>query len=164
MGRDMSNARRLREKPVLPKALACAMLEDEGRVLFLVTNDEKIELPSVLVYEGMNPISELAIAFKKQTGIDGSIGGIEFEARYNAGSRKKKCWVPCLVFRVMARERRAKTCQGFSGFKWLSLEDARVFVPTRISSDKHYPLCDDKTSIMIYQKRSVILLINDFSR
>lgn len=121
----MSNVRKLREKPTLPKALVCGVLEDEGRVLFLVLNTEKLELPFVLVYTGMDPVNELKQAFNQQAGIECEIGDLLFEVRHNAGSRKRKKFVPCLVYRINARNRRAKPSKEFSGFKWISLDDAK---------------------------------------
>jgi len=121
-------ARRMKTGTPMPKALACGMLEDEGRVLFLVRRDEhgieRIELPCVLVPSGRSPFAEIRSGFARQTGIDGQIHEIVLEARYNAGSRKRKAWVPCLVFAVTARERRAKPSPEFAGFRWLSLEEA----------------------------------------
>lgn len=113
----------------LPKALACGMLEDGGRILFLVRRDvngiEKIEMPCVLVFSGRDPLAELAAGFRRQTGIDAQIHEIIVEARHNTGSRKRKFWVPCLVFRVTAKNRTAKPSGEFSGFRWLSVEDAK---------------------------------------
>lgn len=105
------------------------MLEDGGRVLFLVRTGrnsiEKIELPCVLVRSGRSPFAEIKQAFGELTGIsDYQVHEIVLEARHNAGSRRRKSWVPVLVFKVTARDRTAKPADEFSGFKWLSLEDA----------------------------------------
>lgn len=112
----------------LPKALACGMLEDGGRVLFLVSRDaagaERIEMPCVLVPSGRSPFAEISSEFRRQTGIDGQVHEVVMESRHNAGSRKRRSFVPVLVFKVTARERYAKPSAGFSGFRWLSLEDA----------------------------------------
>ena len=113
----------------LPKCLACGMIEDEGRALFLKRKDEhgieRIELPCVLVVSGRSPVAEIKSEFARQTGIDGQIHEIVFESRHNAGSRKRRSWVPCLVFRFSAKSMRAKPASEFSGFKWLKLEDAK---------------------------------------
>ncbi len=113
----------------MPKALACGMLEDEGRVLFLVRRDERgmerIEMPCVLVPSGRSPFAEIKAEFARQTGIDGQVHEIVLEGRHNAGTRKRKSWVPCIVFKVTARERRAKPSGEFSGFRWLSLDEAK---------------------------------------
>ncbi|HID73132.1 TPA: hypothetical protein EYP38_04270, partial [Candidatus Micrarchaeota archaeon] len=88
----MSRVRKLREKPEYPKALACGMLEDGGRVFFLVQKDrhgvERLELPHVLVYPGQDPAALLKQAFEEQAGIDAEIGDIIRESRHNAGSRR----------------------------------------------------------------------------
>lgn len=113
----------------MPKALACGMLEDEGRVLFLKRRDsrgiERLELPCVLVPSGRSPVAEIRERFQQQTGIEAVVHEIIIESRHNAGSRKRRNWVPCLVFKMTARERRARPSEEFSGFKWMSLEDAR---------------------------------------
>ncbi len=111
------------------KALACALLEDNSRALFLVVKDsqgaERLILPCVLVEEGKDPISLLVEAFKKQTGIDGEIGKTVFEEKWNAGSRKKRNTVPCLCYAFKAKNARCVPSREFSGFKWLSLTDAK---------------------------------------
>jgi len=111
------------------KALACGMLEDEGRVLFLIRKDERgierYEMPCVLVFSGRNPLAELSGEFRRQTGIDAQIHDILIEGKYNAGSRKRKQLVPCLVFKVTAKSMRANPPPEFSGFKWLKMEDAK---------------------------------------
>ncbi|NYZ73621.1 NUDIX hydrolase [Candidatus Micrarchaeota archaeon] len=113
----------------LPKALACAMLEDGGRMLFLVRKDangiERIEMPSVLVPSGRSPFADIKEAFQRMTGIDGEFHEIVLEGRHNAGFRRRKNWVPVLVFKVTAKNRTAKPSAEFSGFRWLSLEDAK---------------------------------------
>lgn len=124
----MSRQRSLTGTPI-PKALACGMLEDGGRVLFLVKMDERgierIEMPCVLVPSGRSPFAEIKEAFPRLTGIDGEIHEIVLEGRHNTGSRKRKSIVPCLVFRITARNRMAKPSSEFSGFRWLSMDDAK---------------------------------------
>lgn len=111
------------------KALACGMLEDSGRTLFLKRFDEhgieRLELPCVLVPSGKDPVSLLVAAFKEQTGIDAELCDPLFERRYNAGTRRRKNFVPCLVFSFKAKKATAKPSAAFSGFKWLSLDDAK---------------------------------------
>jgi hypothetical protein len=121
--------RRVLTGTALPKALACGMLEDEGRILFLVRTDEhgteRIEMPCVLVPSGRSPFAEIKTEFARQTRIDGQVHEIVMESGHNAGSRKRRVRVPCLVFKVTARERRARPSGEFSGFRWLSLEEAK---------------------------------------
>ncbi len=114
----------------IPKALACGMLEDDGRVLFLVRRDtagtERIEMPCVLVPSGRSPFAEIKEAYGRLTGIeDCQVGEIVLEGRHNAGSRKRRQFVPVLVFSVAARNRTARPAPEFAGFRWLSLDDAR---------------------------------------
>ena len=123
--------RRVMTGTPMPKALACGMLEDNGRIFFLVRQEgdgkgriEQIEMPCVLVLSGRSPFAEISEAFGRMTGIDAQIHEIVLEGRHNAGSRKRRFWVPCLVFKVTAKNRTAKPSPEFSGFRWLSLEDA----------------------------------------
>jgi len=112
----------------IPKALACGMLEDGGRILFLLRRDERgierLEMPCVLVPSGRSPFAEIRDGFRAMTGIDGEIHEVVMEGRHNAGSRKRRFRVPCLVFKVTAKERKAKIGPEYSGFRWLSPEDA----------------------------------------
>lgn len=85
---------------------------------------ERIELPHVFAYSG-DTISQLTEAFKNQTGIDGEVDEVVIETKYNAGSRRRKKFIPCLVFRISAKNRTAKPSSEFSGFKWLSLDNAK---------------------------------------
>ena len=121
-------ARKAEEKP-LPKALACGMLRDGKRVLFLVRTDARgigrLELPCTEVYGAEDAVRKLASEFMRQTGIDAEVLGIEAERRYNAGSRRRKKWVQCLVFGMRAKSARAKPAPEFSGFRWLGSEDAK---------------------------------------
>jgi hypothetical protein len=121
--------RKVRTGQPMPKALACGMLEDEGRVLFLKRIDrhgiERLEMPCVLVPSGRSPVAEIKEKFQEQTGIEGQVHEIIMEFRHNAGSRRRRNWVPCLIFKITARERRARPSEGFSGFRWMSLEEAK---------------------------------------
>lgn len=124
----MTNARKLREK-TFPKALACGMLRDNERILFLVKKDrhgiERIELPSVEISGEDDPVQMLTTEFKRQTGIDAEIREIKMQKRYNAGSRRKKHWIPCMIFSMRAKNTKAKVSNEFSGFKWTTLEKAK---------------------------------------
>ena len=109
--------------PPLPSALACGLLEDNERALFLLRKNvqgvETIELPCVLLQKGDNPVSALSSAFRAQTGIDAQVHEILFEKRWNAGTRKKKVWVPALMFKVTAKNASVRLSPEFSGCKWL---------------------------------------------
>jgi hypothetical protein len=113
----------------IPKALACGMLEDEGRVLFLVRKDmngaERLELPCTLVPSGRSPFADIKAEFERQTGIECQVHEIVKEGRYNSGSRKRRFTVPAIVFRISARTMRARPSAEFSGFKWLRMDDAK---------------------------------------
>jgi hypothetical protein len=118
----------------IPKALACGMLEDDGRVLFLVRSEragggqiiERIEMPCVLVPSGRSPFADIKAEFERQTGIECQVHEVLKEGRHNAGSRKRRFWVPLLVFKITARTMRAKPSAEFSGFKWMRIDDARM--------------------------------------
>ena len=119
--------RKLQEKK--PAALVCGVLEDGGRILFLLRKDgtgvARLELPSVEVSSQSNQVSELSGEFKRQTGIDGEVHEILFQSLYNTGSRKRKYKIPVFLFKVTAKNRTARVANEFSGFKWLSVDDAR---------------------------------------
>ena len=114
----------------VPKAFACGMLEDEKRVLFLIRKDmngmERVTLPSVLVYSGRSPVAEIQEEFIKQAGIEARVEGIAFESRHNYGNRRKKAFIPLLVFALKARRMQAKPSPEFAGFRWLSIKDALI--------------------------------------
>ena len=124
----MSDARRLSAR-VFPKALACGMLHDGNRVLFLVRRDaqgtERIELPCAEIFGAEDPVGKLTMEFRRQTGIDAEILEIKIQKRYNTGSRRRKRWIPCLVFNARAKNMKAKVSPEFSGFKWLDIEKAK---------------------------------------
>jgi hypothetical protein len=109
-----------------PKAFACGMLEDGGRVLFLVGKERygknRLVLPSVEIWGRRDPVAELGAAFAKQAGIDGQVHEVIFEGRYNAGSRKYRKWIPLLVFRVTAKRMQCMPSSDFAGFRWVSLK------------------------------------------
>lgn len=125
----MSNARKLKQKS-FPKALACGMLRDNERILFLLRKDahgtERIELPSVEIFGEEDPVKNLTAEFKRQTGIDAEVFEIKIQKRYNAGSRRKKHWIPCIIFSMRAKNMKAKSSSEFSGFKWLTMEKAKT--------------------------------------
>lgn len=120
---------RQRRNAPIPKAIACGMLEDRGRIFFLLRIDEhggeRLEIPCVFAYTSTDPISQLAETFKKQTGIDAEVCEIRFETRYNAGTRRNRKFIPCLVFRMRSKSAKATPAAEFSGFKWLSLDNAK---------------------------------------
>jgi hypothetical protein len=128
----MSRRKVLTGTPI-PKALACGMLEDGGRVLFLVRSErggngqaiERFELPCILVPSGRSPFADMKIEFERQTGIECQVHEVVREGRHNAGSRKRRQWVPLLVFKITARTMRAKPSQEFSGFRWIRIDEAK---------------------------------------
>ena len=111
----------------VPSALVAGLLQDGERALFLVRRnvkgEETVELPFVLLQKGGNPVAALAAEFRRQTGIDAQVHEIAFERKHNIGSRKRKAFVPVLVFRLTAKNAAAKTAPEFSGYRWLSPED-----------------------------------------
>lgn len=110
-------------QPAFPSALACGLLEDGGRALFLMRRNaqgiETVELPCVLLHKGDNPVAALKDVFHAQAGIDAQVHEILFEKKWNAGTRKKKAIAPALVFKVTAKSASVRLSPGFSGYKWL---------------------------------------------
>ncbi|MDE1797865.1 MAG: hypothetical protein KGH63_00475 [Candidatus Micrarchaeota archaeon] len=121
-------SRRSPHQPVLPAALAVGLLEDGGRALFLYQVDLKdqrlLELPSVLVMPGENPVQRLAEEYAKMTGIDAQVHETIRQASINAGSRKKRHLIPVLVFRLTAKRMSARAGAGWGGFAWLAIRSA----------------------------------------
>jgi ADP-ribose pyrophosphatase YjhB (NUDIX family) len=107
--------------------LACGMLEDGGRVLLLARKDangrERFGLPCALVMAGEDPVSVLTNSFRSQTGVDAQVHEIILEGRHNAGSRKRKAWIPAMIFRVTAKSARVSVSPEFSGFKWIARDE-----------------------------------------
>ena len=110
-----------------PSALAAGLLEDHERALFLLRRNfegiETAELPCVLLQKGENPVASLTSEFRRQTGIDAQIHEVLFERRHNAGTRKRKAFVPVLVFKVTAKNTACRPSSEFSGYKWLERAD-----------------------------------------
>lgn len=110
-----------------PSALACGLLEDGERALFLCRKNkdgaETVELPCVLLFKGENPVARIAEEFRRQAGIDAQAHEVLFERRYNAGTRKRKLFIPVLVFKLTAKSHAAKPAAEFTGYKWLSSKD-----------------------------------------
>ncbi|MBI5226247.1 hypothetical protein HY994_03330 [Candidatus Micrarchaeota archaeon] len=112
-----------------PSALACGILQDGERVLFLKQKDhqgnERTGLPFVMLFGSQDPVKKMTEFFLEQTGIDGHVQEVRYQARYNAGSRKGKKVIPVLAFRVDAKAAQARPSSEFSGFCWLTLDDAK---------------------------------------
>lgn len=113
--------------PPLPSALAAGLLQDSGRALFLVRKNplgqETVEIPFVLLQKGENPVAAIASEFRRQAGIDAQAHEILFEKRHNAGTRKRKLFVPAFAFRMTAKNASCRPAPEFSGYRWLSPED-----------------------------------------
>lgn len=111
-----------------PELLACALIEDSGRFLFLESKpregSETIGLPCALVKKGGDPVSALARAIIEQAGIDAHVKEPALRGRFNLGSRKRKVWIPALAFNVSSKSYSARSSRDFSKAVWLSAEDA----------------------------------------
>jgi hypothetical protein len=111
-----------------PKALICGMLEQGGKMLFLKRKEadgEAIEMPSVFGVLSADPVSQLAEAFKKQTGINADVGQVILESRHEY----EGAHIPCLVFMMKPLHEgqiEPEPAGAYSGFEWLALEDARL--------------------------------------
>lgn len=123
------NEKRLVAKQV-PKALVCGLLEDNGRVLFLVERGpdgkERLALPGRIVFQGENEALAVKECFAKYAGLDVQVHEIKVQGKHNAGSRKNKLWVPALGIKATAKSCTPKTLPPFTGVKWVSLKEASL--------------------------------------
>jgi hypothetical protein len=103
--------------------LACGILEDSNRILFLIRKNrigtEYFELPHALLVKGDNPVTVLTKTFLSETGIDAQVHEIILEAKHNVGSRKRKKFIPAAAFRITAKSSRVSLSREFSGFRWV---------------------------------------------
>ncbi|VVB57252.1 Uncharacterised protein [uncultured archaeon] len=109
-------------------ALVCALFEDSGRYFFLERTDERgrkqLELPSILINEGEDPVSSLSAYLRSSLSLDAQIHLIALRGTHNAGSRKRKHSIPALAFRCSVKRMQPKIPSSFSAFRWLAAEDA----------------------------------------
>ncbi|MDD5336916.1 MAG: hypothetical protein PHS02_00345 [Candidatus ainarchaeum sp.] len=111
-----------------PEALFAGALEDRGRLLFIkmkTGESESLELPCIIAPQGSDPVQKLSELFLSALGMDAQIHGVIYESSHNAGSRRRKRWIPVLVFSVSAKNMHAKPASGL-GVSWLSLRDAKA--------------------------------------
>ena len=114
--------------PPKPSALICALFEDNGRYLFLERTDERgralIELPSVLVNEGEDPVAMLDAHLRASLSIDPQVHLISLRGQYNSGSRKRRHLIPVLAFRCSAKKMSTRVPPPYTSSRWLTAEDA----------------------------------------
>ncbi len=119
-----------------PSALAVGAISDGKRMFFLVKKNPQgidcVELPSVLIYGNDDPVSALVSLFQSSCGIDAHVRGVIVQSVHNVGSRKRKHNVPALVFDVGTKTAKPALAPGISGYKWLTLNEARAMRPTRL--------------------------------
>ncbi len=119
-----------------PSALAVGAISDGKRMFFLVKKNHMgidcVELPSVLLHGNDDPVSALVNEFSKSCGIDAHVKGVIAQGTHNVGSRKKKHSIPVLVFDVETKIAKPVLAQGISGYKWLTIDEARAMRPTRL--------------------------------
>ena len=107
--------------------LACGILEDGNRILFLTRKNklgvEYFELPHALLVKGDNPVAALTKTFLSGTGIDAQVHEIILEAKHNIGSRKRKKFIPAVAFKVTSKSNRVSLSPQFSGFRWVPRDE-----------------------------------------
>jgi hypothetical protein len=107
--------------------LACGILEDSNRILFLIRKNklgvEYFELPYALLVRGDNPVTVLTKTFLLQTGIDAQVHEIILEAKHNVGSRKKKKFITATAFKITSKSNRVTLSKEFSGFRWIPRDE-----------------------------------------
>jgi len=115
---------------VHPESLACALIEDGGRVLFLVSRSrdgrEELSLPSILLKKGEDPVSSLAAAVRAQTGIDAHVQSPVLQGMFNSGSKRNRKLIAAIAFSVTSKSYSAKPGAGFTSAVWLKAEDAKA--------------------------------------
>lgn len=111
-----------------PSMLACALIEDGGRYLFLESKDiagkSRFELPSVFVYAGEDPVSALQKAILEDCGIDAQVGHAIITGEYRAGSKRGRVLVPALGFTVSAKSYKAVISDRFVAYKWMGAKES----------------------------------------
>jgi hypothetical protein len=98
------------------------LIEDNGRFLFLEKRYGEVTayaLPCVIARESDDPVTTLANAVKKQTGIDAYITTVALTGTHNAGSRKRKQFLTALAFKASSKSFKATVA-----CKWLTLQQA----------------------------------------
>ncbi len=106
----------------MAKVLLCALLEDNGRALFLEKREGELVrygIPCTIADEKENPVEKLKETILQQTGIDAMVGNVVLTGRHNLGSRKRKQWAGALAFKVTAKSYSTRTPS-----KWVKLADA----------------------------------------
>ena len=123
----MKDIRKRASTPQLPSALACGLLEDGERALFLAKKnalgEEMLEIPCMEVMAGENPVAALSAAFRAQTGMDAEVHEIIFQRRHNIGTRKRRAFIPALVFKLTSKSHAVRPSPEFCGYRWLSPGD-----------------------------------------
>jgi hypothetical protein len=124
--------------PPQPVALACALLLDGKRALFLVRKrfdgKEEIGLPCIELMAGDNPAAAIGAELRRCTGIDGHVGAPVRNGKYNCGSRKRRAMIPAMAFEVEARNTKATPSAEYCGVKWLEFEMAEKCLIARKSA------------------------------
>ncbi len=119
--------RTIRTPPKL-SALVCAFFQDGARALFLEQKDERgitrLDLPSIIINEGEDPVSALAAYLRSTLAIDAQIHLICLRGKFNAGTRKRRRMIPALAFACSAKKIQPKIAPPYSGTVWLAAEDA----------------------------------------
>ena len=104
------------------KLLACALLLDGERVLFLKKMENEKEcfaLPCLLLDEKENPVIALQEMLLRTLGIDAYVTTVMLNGRHNAGSRRRRQFIGALGFAAKAKNARTTV-----PVAWVSLADA----------------------------------------
>ena len=113
----------------ITRTLVCGLLERDGKALFLLRTDEhgndRLELPHVFSNSRSDPLNQIASAFTMQTSVKVHTGAMVFESQFNDGTDANPQLAPAYAFRMIAEDEKVVPATYFSGYKWLSLEDAK---------------------------------------
>lgn len=111
----------------LPKALSCGLIEDTGRFLFRIFLDQhgitRVETPFVLIKSGESITAKLKDRLSEIIENNVEIGEPIFEFSYNTGNKRRKNFIPCIVFKIKTFG--VLEVKNKLEYKWLKLEEVK---------------------------------------
>ncbi len=141
--------RRMKTFEPLPKALALGAIEDNGRYLFHLVTDKygvtRVDLPYVLVKSGESIAAKIKEQIHQIIENNVEIGEPIFQVTYNAGTRRKRNFIPAIIFKVETFGRIQMKKEKMQEYKWLKLDETKTISKTK-ESEWFYKWINPKTS------------------